>query len=287
MRRILTIPAAGAIALTAALSLSSVAGAAAHHHRRPRAHTSWYLALGDSLAAGAQPNAAGRTLATRQGYANDLYALERRHLRGLRLKDLGCLGETTQTMISGGPYCHYRGAQLTDAVRFIKTHRVRLITIDIGANDVDGCAPGGVVSLTCLEQGVAAIKRDVPKIARTLRMAAGRKVQIIGMTYYDPFLAYYFDPATRADAQLSVTLAQEVNGSLEQAYRGAGERVADVASAFGTYIPFTQTTPLTVPVAVAKLCELTWMCAPPPQGPNIHANTAGYQLIARTFAGQL
>jgi len=39
----------------------------------------------------------------------------------------------------------------------------------------------------------------------------------------------------------------------------------------------------TVPVDVAKLCALTWMCAAPPYGPNIHANDEGYQVIATAF----
>jgi hypothetical protein len=39
-----------------------------------------------------------------------------------------------------------------------------------------------------------------------------------------------------------------------------------------------------VPLGVAQICALTWECAPPPQGPNIHANQSGYALIARTFA---
>jgi hypothetical protein len=34
---------------------------------------------------------------------------------------------------------------------------------------------------------------------------------------------------------------------------------------------------------VATICQLTWECVPPPQGPNEHANAAGYHLIARTF----
>jgi hypothetical protein len=29
------------------------------------------------------------------------------------------------------------------------------------------------------------------------------------------------------------------------------------------------------------------MCAPPPVGPNIHANDVGYQVIADTFAARL
>ncbi len=39
----------------------------------------------------------------------------------------------------------------------------------------------------------------------------------------------------------------------------------------------------TVPLNVARICQWTWMCAPPPVGPNIHANAAGYQVIAAAF----
>ncbi|HUH80894.1 MAG TPA: hypothetical protein VLZ06_06165 [Solirubrobacteraceae bacterium] len=38
-----------------------------------------------------------------------------------------------------------------------------------------------------------------------------------------------------------------------------------------------------VPVAVAEVCRLTWMCAPAPVGPNIHANPTGYHVIAQAF----
>jgi hypothetical protein len=39
----------------------------------------------------------------------------------------------------------------------------------------------------------------------------------------------------------------------------------------------------TVPVAVARICQWTWMCAPAPRGPNIHANATGYKQLAKTF----
>jgi hypothetical protein len=38
---------------------------------------------------------------------------------------------------------------------------------------------------------------------------------------------------------------------------------------------------------VAVICQLTYMCAPPPVGPNIHANRIGYSVIAATFAATL
>jgi hypothetical protein len=34
---------------------------------------------------------------------------------------------------------------------------------------------------------------------------------------------------------------------------------------------------------VTRMCQWTWMCAPPPLGPDIHANKQGYAVIARTF----
>ena len=37
----------------------------------------------------------------------------------------------------------------------------------------------------------------------------------------------------------------------------------------------------TVPTAVARICRLSWACAAPPQGPDVHPNAAGYQLIAQ------
>jgi len=38
---------------------------------------------------------------------------------------------------------------------------------------------------------------------------------------------------------------------------------------------------------VARICQWTWMCAPAPLGPDIHANTAGYGVIAKAFEAVL
>jgi hypothetical protein len=63
-------------------------------------------------------------------------------------------------------------------------------------------------------------------------------------------------------------------------------KLAAVSTAFQTYKPFTDTKTFAgqqVPVAVVAVCNLTWMCAPSPSGPNIHANAAGYREIASAF----
>ena len=277
-------------AAVAAVVCLAPAGALAQGHATGK---QYYLALGDSLARGAQPNTSGTTVPTNKGYANDLRAIEKKKFNDLTLQQLGCLGETTTTMIKGGICTYTAGSQLKQAVQFLQMHKghVAFVTIDIGANDVDNCIVNGVVDLQCVAAGEASIQKNVPKIAAQLRKAAGNDVPIIGMTYYDPFLAAWLQgTGGQTLAGESQALAKAVNRIISAGYRSAKFRVANVAQTFLTAKPFTVVTQLngvTVPVGVANICQLTWMCAPSPQGPNIHANVAGYSAIAQTFAGKL
>src|SRR5258707_11166724 len=88
--------------------------------RQTRPEASYYLALGDSLSRGVQPDSAGASLATRQGYADQLYAALRRGHPGLRLVKLGCSGEPTETMIDGGICSYPGGSQLAAAGNFLR-----------------------------------------------------------------------------------------------------------------------------------------------------------------------
>jgi hypothetical protein len=74
------------------------------------------------------------------------------------------------------------------------------------------------------------------------------------------------------------------NDLLERMYTAAGDPVADVESAFSVtdFAPVDGT-----PLDVVRECEWTWICTPPPLGPDIHANNAGYGVIAQAFADQL
>jgi lysophospholipase L1-like esterase len=275
-------------AATPAVATAKTARAA--HGRRP---AEYYLALGDSLAQGVQPApTTGASTETDQGYVDDLFAHYRAEFRGhLQLVKLGCPGETTTSMLTGvGSPCTYSaGSQLAAALDFIRGHRYRiaLITIDIGANNVDGCATGGTISPTCVDSGIAAVKTDLPQILGALRTAAGKRTVIAGMNLYDPFLADYLTgTAGQAVAQDSVSLDVSFNSLLDATFSDFGLRVADVQNAFST-TDFTDTAQLpgvgTVPLNVARICEWTWMCASSPLGPNIHANAAGYQVIAASF----
>jgi lysophospholipase L1-like esterase len=281
----------------AAPSNSATAG---HSATAPR----YYLSLGDSLAQGMQPDASGLTENTNQGYADQLYAIERRRIPGLRLVKLGCGGETTTSFLTGHGNegdalllgCRPAGgSQMKAAEMFLRAHHrrgeVALVTIDIGANDIDGCINSTGVETSCVINGARRISANLPVILRRLKKAAAPGTPMAGMTVYDPFLELYLDPSTRAEALATVGYARHVNEGLAEIFRDGGFAVARVDTAFQTY-DLSRTGSFTglagpVPVAVVSLCRLTWMCAPAPRGPNIHANQAGYGVIARTFAAVL
>ena len=131
------------LAIAAAAALTACSGSATPHdaHARPAPPT-YYLALGDSLSQGVQPDAAGASVETRYGYPDQVYAALHPSHPALELVKLGCPGETTSTMINGGICPYPGGSQLKAAVAFLHAHRDRvlLVTIDIGANDPEHCA---------------------------------------------------------------------------------------------------------------------------------------------------
>ena len=246
----------------------------------------YYLALGDSLAQGVQPNAAGVSVETDDGYADQLYAALRPGHPGLELVKLGCPGETTTTMMHGGKCRYPQGSQLAAADAFLRAHRghVLLLTIDIGANDPEYC--GGQPSLTdlavCAVKGIPDAVSHLGTIMTQLKAVAGPGVRMVGMNYYLPALAEWRDGLSgHMIARVAERLAAVYNNLLGRVYTGSGARVANVSGAFETSDFTSQAGGL--PRNVTRLCQWTWACAAPPRGPNQHANTAGYQVIARTF----
>jgi lysophospholipase L1-like esterase len=257
---------------------------------KPAAPASYYLALGDSLSQGVQPDATGASVETGQGYPDQLYALLHKNRPGLRLVRLGCPGETTVTMLHGG-ICGYKGgSQVAAAEAFLRAHRghVLLVTLDIGANDPQDCVNTsglGMVS-SCITSMPDAVS-NLSTILTDLRTAAGPDTRIVGMSYYLPELSQWRDGFLGQEvARLSARIASGYNDMLMHTYAQADVPVADVFGAFGTTnFGDEQTVPGfgTLPRNVALLCRWTWQCAPPPRGPNQHANQAGYTVIADAF----
>jgi lysophospholipase L1-like esterase len=282
----------GRVRIALAVVAAAAAVTACSGTSAPRAiPASYYLALGDSLSQGVQPDAAGVSVETGEGYANQVYAALRPSYPGLRLVKLGCPGETTATMINGG-ICRYPGgSQLATAVAFLGAHRghVSLVTIDIGANDPEDCgSQRNLIEIaTCFGADVPGAVTNLGTIMTRLRSAAGTGVRVVGMSYYLPSLAEWRNGTPgEAIAWLTERLTASYNNLLDGVYTKYGARVANVFGAFDTSdFGNTQTVPGigTVPRNVARICEWTWECAPPPRGPNQHADQAGYAVIARAF----
>jgi lysophospholipase L1-like esterase len=239
--------------------------------------TEYYLALGDSLAAGVGS-------ADGKGYVADLYKMAskqalKKHVE-LVLENLSCSGATTESMING-PGCDYAsGTQIGDADAFLEAHfeQVALVTIDIGANDVDGCTSGTTINESCVQTGLGAISSNLPVLLASLHGASD--APIVGMSYYDPFLAAWrLGPSGETLAQQSVGLLDDLNSILSNDY-GASD-TADVAGAFRSsdFSPGGRYQAVAVPVNVGRICHWTLMC----WEEDIHANDAGHARIAKAF----
>jgi lysophospholipase L1-like esterase len=292
-------PRLAVLALFAVLvtTLSTSVSASANGRDDRDEHT-YYLSLGDSLAQGVQPNAAGVSVVTNQGYPDQLFKMAREEREHLTLVKMGCPRETTTTMVAGGICPYARVSQLNDAVDFLTAHRnhVAFVTLDIGANDINGCAvltPSGPSSdPLCIAAALSSISAKLPVIVASLR-AVDPSTVIVGMNYYNPTLAVWLQPGGSLLYYASLILAHQFNALLGGIYGGAGLPVADVATAFSsdvtTPVPFSPPLPAgaTAPLNVVRICQWTWMCAPAPVGPNTHANKAGYAVIARVFAARL
>ena len=278
------------IAVAGLLAVPGVAAAAPH--AAPTAASAWhgerppgyYLALGDSLAAGYQPSTGDDKDG---GYVGVVQSVLRHTWRGTELVNLACSGETVVSMVEGGRCDYPEGNQLDAATAFLSTHAraTRVITIDIGANDVQRCVGAAGVDLPCITGGMNAVATRLPGVLAALHERAP-KARVVVLNYYNPFLAATLQgPAGEALAAESTQLQSTLNGIIEGAARANGAMVADIARSFQS----TSTRPTrlpgvgTVPRNVALICSWTWMC----ERSDIHANDTGYAVMGVTVLGRL
>ena len=212
------------------------------------------MALGDSLAAGVGATAG-------QGYVPRLTLAESYRTPGLTLENVSCSGATTTSMLAGGGCSYAEGNQTAAAEAFLRSHvgAVSFITIDIGANDVTPCA--GHPDPACATGRIATVQSNLTQILARLR-AAAPGVPIIGMTYYNPFLAQWIagDPTAATD---SIASAATFNAALTATFSAGGAEVADVSTAFasGNTAMTGSYGGVAVPQNVANVCTYTWMCS--------------------------
>jgi lysophospholipase L1-like esterase len=243
----------------------------------------YYLALGDSLAFGYQPN-----FDWSHGYAKYFYS----NLQGHGAKayvNYGCAGETAATFINGGcPYQnvlmlhnYYTGPQLTAALNFIKAHpgKISPVTIDIGANDVKSYVNTSTCAVGSYTSALQTFDGNFQTILTKLASALNGQGTILVMNYYDPYqntcpntvaLTQLFNQHIAADASAAATAQNTLIP------------VADVFSAFETFDAFgNPVTPDPYLCGTNGYAGYTWTCS---SYNDIHARDAGYSAIAQVFA---
>lgn len=289
MRRQLSVVAAAAIA-AATVSLPMTAAEASIPKSAVKAAATtgpqWYLALGDSLAAGYQPDKGDNKTG---GYVGGALQLLKQQNPSVALTNYACSGEDTKTFTSGA-ICGGNDpakSQQTKALAFLKAHAKTkgVVTIDLGANDIQRCVKGTAIDTTCLLGGLNDVATKLPAILQKLQ-AAAPNAKIVVLNYYNPFLAAYLLGADGQKlAKLSESLATAFNGEIADAAKTINAPVADIAKAFlsNSDTPMVKTSYGTLPTNVARICTWTWMCSLQ----NIHANDAGYTLMWWTLAPYL
>lgn len=245
-----------------------------------------YLSLGDSYATG-------------DGASNPSFAYaemlpERLQDRGLDLDlvNIACAGATVQSFVDE-PACTEGlddetaekvgdGSQLEAAVALLEADpgAVELITVSIGGNNVTRCARGADDPIACVADAVTTIGEVLRPALADLREAAGPDTLIVGITYPDVILGAWLEENTRQLAELSVVAFRDlINPMLQESYEGVDAVFVDVTDGTDAYTPLDEMTELpghgSVPIAVARVCELTWFC----ERMDIHPNDAGYEVI--------
>jgi lysophospholipase L1-like esterase len=205
-----------------------------------------YLALGDSIAFGYRPAAVTSVTsylnpANFTGYPDDVARALHLHL-----VNASCPGETTASMISksapnvgcesnpsGGPgyrsfaplHVAYQGSQLAFAVRYLRQHpQTKLVTIDIGANDLFLCQDENADRCTGSDfaASLAAIAANLDKILGSVRGQGGYHGTLVVLNYYA--LTYGSSPTSVG--------TQELDAALARSAAKYGGRVADAYEAF-------------------------------------------------------
>ncbi len=246
----------------------------------------YYLSLGDSLATGDYSTGIVTDL------ASDI---------PLTLENFGCGGATTATILTGIG-CPYNGgatvdavaypseSQIAAAVAFIKAHpgQVKLITIDIGANDYAQCVVTLSPPSSCVQATVPGISANITDMASQLRQAAGPSTEIFGMTDLVDALSYWLNvPGGKPLAKDWISeFKNTLIPTLTTAYATAKIPLINIVADSGAYQPLTRLVKYPpygkIPLAIARGCELILMCSSDNQ--NAHPTEEGYTLMAREVA---
>jgi lysophospholipase L1-like esterase len=222
----------------------------------------FYLALGDGMTAGYQGDA---SFAWSDGWTFQLRDILAK-TGSIELVDLGHTGECTDTFISGGtakdcPKQTGSPSQLAEATAFLEDHVgiMRLVTVQVGADNLFGALPSFMTSTAAQQQATLAtllprMAHDWGVIFSTLRKACP-DCQIVALNQYNPY------PKGAITVDLA-PLFQHYTELLSQAATPAKVTVADINTPF-----------------VGHELKYTWMASGHPD-----PTTKGFTTIAQAVA---
>jgi len=267
----------------------------------------YYVAVGDSLSFGYQPN-----LNFSNGFADDLFADLRRaestpkERNTTVLENYACAGETSTTMINSGCIGRdflkipYSGPQLDAAIEFMLAHKGKIspVTFEIGANDVlpdwnaATCSASASTdddiarvddNLTRVDSSSYGAARDprntangiLQRLTTALTISPGLPgVQGPVNTQARPgdlVMLNYYNPFAKACPD-SAPFVKKLNEHLAADAAKFGVPIVDVYAAFGGDAGMA-----------GNICAYSWYCA----RQDIHPTNAGYQAIAAAVKGTL
>lgn len=260
------------LVLLTALAASAASGPV---YQTPQAY---YLALGDSITYGFQPNKpkAAPPSAFDSGYV-DLFAARLHKLSPkIQIVNYGCPGESTRTFTAGGCpgrgdvkalHDSFKGAQLDAALAFLRAHpgEVGPITLTLFGNDwfpvvFDQCKG----KLACVRKHapseIASFGSRLTSILNRLRATApAAEIIVTGAWNIDPDSLEQLRPVYRS-----------LDSAIARAAATSRSRFADTLPVFNpTGSPRVQK---------ARLCALSFICS---KG-DPHPTDAGYRAIANT-----
>jgi lysophospholipase L1-like esterase len=264
-----------AVVIAASALLTAPAEASARH--------GGYLALGDSVAFGYRPDAGADYLnaANFRGYAEKYAAL-----RGLRLANASCPGETTGSMLTAGAQSNgcenslgsptgyrtlfplhvaYPGTQIDYAVRYLRTHRdTGLVTLTLGANDMFLCQDTTPDHCTGpdFQAALGQVSRNLAAILGAVR--AHYRGELVLVSYYS---LDYRDAA-------QVERVKAIDAALSQVIRRYHGKVADGFTAFR----------LASLRAGGDPCAAGLLVKLPAGGCDVHPSAAGHRVLAAALA---
>jgi lysophospholipase L1-like esterase len=262
--------------VVASAAVGALAGFSADAAGIGQAPKSYYLALGDSIAYGIQPDKADRGVPPsgyRTGYV-DVFAQRLRHVTpNIEVVNYSCPGESTVSFVRGGcPWrsegkkLHdpYRGTQMSAALAFLAAHRGRVspITLHLWGNDIDPVAEACKGDFACIEKrapaAIAHISSRLGDILRRLHAAApNAEIIVNGVWNFNTDDLPGTDPLFRS-----------LDRAIRLAAVGAGARFAELFPLFNPHGSVAR--------EKARVCSYVFICT----RDDPHPTDAGYRAIA-------